>query len=254
MIKNNLEMSEYRALPGLSKHELDAFAVAPALYKHKKAKEWKPSRSMEIGTAIHELVLEGKRTFVAGPAVDKRTKAGKEEWQAFCEEHIGKLIVTDEEERCILNASEAASNLMGKFVTDYDVELSMFWQRDGVECKGRPDLIGKINGELSIMDLKTTSGIQQFDSKFFSFRYDVQAAWYQYGLIQASKEKVKPAFWFLVVDTEEPYLAQMICASEELLEDANSKIELDLAYFKRCQDADVWPGLPEQRLMMARSW
>jgi len=256
MIKQNVPMDEYRAMPGLSKHELDNFAVAPSYYKHRKAQEWRPSRSMEMGTLIHSLVLEGRTDYAVGPAVDKRTKAGKEEWQYFCEENLGKIIITQEEESMILGCQAACVPLLEKVEADFsnDVETSMFWERDEVKCKGRPDLIGYINGELAIVDLKTTNDIRSFDSKFFSFRYDIQAAWYQMGLKIAQDSKNLPAFWFLVVDTEAPHLCQFMRASTELLENANDKIEEELAYFKRCQIGNVWPGLPEFKLIMPRTW
>lgn len=249
-------MDEYRQMPGLSKHELDNFAVAPKYYKHRKAQQWKPSRSMEMGTLIHSYILEGQRDWVVGPVIDKRTKAGKEEWQAFCEEHLGKVIVTPDEEAMITGCFEACAPLLENVESDFslNVETSVFWLRDNVQCKGRPDLIGDVNGEFSIIDLKTTSDIRAFDSKFFSFRYDVQAAWYQYGVQQAMKLKKPPAFWFLVVDTEAPHLAQLVRASSELLQQANDKIEEELAYFKRCEDSDTWPGLPETRLIFPRNW
>jgi exodeoxyribonuclease VIII len=249
-------MDQYRAMPGLSKHELDNFAVAPSYYKHKKGQDWKPSRSMELGTLIHSLILEGRTDYVVGPQVDKRTKAGKEEWQAFCEEHLGKAIVTEDEGSMIAGCMEACTPLLSTVEADFDddVEVSAFWMRGGVNAKGRPDLIGSIAGELSIIDLKTTAGMSSFDSKFWSFRYDVQAAWYQYGIHQAMELDELPAFWFLVVDTEAPHLAQFVRASSALLADANTKIDAELAYFKRCQVGDVWPGLPETRLMLPRQW
>ena len=256
MIHYNIPMDEYRAMPGLSKHELDNFAVAPSYYKHRKAQEWKPSRSMEMGTLIHSLVLEGRTEYAVGPAVDKRTKTGKEEWQLFCEDNLGKVIITQDEEATIRGCYDACSPLLEKVEADFqrDVETSIFWERDDVKCKGRPDLIGQINGELSLIDLKTTNDIRSFDSKFFGFRYDVQAAWYQFGLKAALSLKEAPAFWFLVVDTEAPHLCQFMRASTELLENANDRIEEELAYFKRCQVGDMWPGLPEFKLIMPRTW
>lgn len=249
-------MAEYRAMQGLSKHELDNFAVAPAYYKHRKGQEWKPSRSMEIGTLIHSLVLENRIDYAVGPVVDRRTKAGKDEWQYFCEENIGKIIITPEEESMVQGCLTACAPLLQNVEADFsrDVETSMFWERDGVSCKGRPDLIGTINGELAIIDLKTTNDIRSFDSKFFAFRYDIQAAWYQIGLKNALELTELPAFWFLVVDTEAPHLCQFMRCSTELLSNAQDKIEEELAYFKRCQVGNVWPGLPEFRLIMPKSW
>ena len=249
MIIRKHPMNDYREMPGLSKHQLDNFMVAPAYYQHRKTQEWKPSRSMEMGTLIHEYVLEGIRNWAVGPVVDKRTKAGKEEWQLFCENNIGKMVVTPDEEAVILGCSKACSPLMEHLVYQPDdVEMSMFWERDGVACKGRPDLVAEINGEVSIIDLKTVAGIGNFEQSFRRFNYAIQAEWYSYGY--NAIKGVMPKFWFLAVDTEAPHLAQFQCASSQLLEDASAKIEESLAYFKRCQDADVWPGLPEFKLIL----
>jgi exodeoxyribonuclease VIII len=255
MIKHNLPMAEYRQMPGLSKHELDNFAVAPAYYKHRRAQEWKPSRSMEIGTLIHSLVLEGRCDYAVGPEVDRRTKAGKEEWQIFCENHMNKVIVTREEAAVIDGCLQAVSPLMEYCVyQDDDIECSMFWERDGVACKGRPDMIAMINGQTCLVDLKTTNDIRNFDSSFYRFRYDVQAAWYQYGYNAATgnlRDEL-PGFWFLVVDTETPHLTQFMRAGSEILEQANAKIEEELAHFRRCEIADNWPGLPEFKLILPK--
>jgi len=253
MIHRNIPMAEYRQMSGLSKHELDNFAVAPSYYLHRKGQEWKPSRSMELGTLIHSLVLEGRVDYAVGPEVDRRTKAGKEEWQLFCEENIGKTIVTRDEAAVITGCFKACEPLMEHCAyEDDDIETSIFWERDGVKCKGRPDMIAQINGETCLVDLKTTNDIRNFDSSFNRFRYDIQAAWYQYGFQQAASLSETPGFWFLVVDTEAPHLAQFMRAGSEILEQANAKIEEELAHFARCQTAQEWPGLPEFKLILPR--
>lgn len=246
-------MTEYRQMDGLSKHELDNFAVAPAYYQHRKKQDWKPSRSMEMGTLIHSLVLEGRVDYAVGPDVDKRTKAGKEEWALFCEENLSKTIITEAEAQVVTGCYKACEPLMEHCVYDSDnIETSMFWERDGIKCKGRPDMIATINGETCIVDLKTTNDIRNFDSSFNRFRYDVQAAWYQYGYRKAADMKEVPGFWFLVVDTEAPHLAQFMRPSSDLLANANARIEEELAHFKRCQQGQEWPGLPEFKLIMPR--
>jgi hypothetical protein len=133
-----------------------------------------------------------------------------------------------------------------------NIETSLFWERDGIACKGRPDMIAQINGETCLVDLKTTNDIRNFDSSFHRFRYDVQAAWYQAGFQQAAGLSEVPGFWFLVVDTEAPHLAQFMRAGSEILEQANAKIEEELAHFSRCQTAQEWPGLPEFKLILPR--
>jgi len=255
MIKKDLPMAEYRAMAGLSKHELDNFAVAPSYYIHRKGQEWKPSRSMELGTLIHSLVLENRIDYAVGPNVDKRTKDGKAEWAGFCYENVGKTIITQDEETVILGCKAACEPLLEKVKYDASgIENSMFWERSGIQCKGRPDLIGEVNGELAIVDLKTTNDIRSFDSKFFAFRYDVQAAWYQRGLRESIGSGVEAAFWFLVVDTEAPHLCQLMKASTGLLKQANDRINEELEHFIACVESDIWPGLPEFKVILPRTW
>jgi hypothetical protein len=242
-------MQDYRASEGLSKHEFDNFLVAPAYYKFKKTKEWKPSREMVIGTCVHSLAIEKRVDFAVGPTVDKRTKAGKEEWQLFCEENIGKEIVTIEEEARILGASRKAKSLLSMCEIEH-IESSIYWTRAGVMCKGRPDIIGQFNGRPCIIDLKTTSDFNRFDQKFWAFNYDMQAAWYQRGLMEITGSECD--FWFLVVDTEEPHFGQWVLLSGDAIEKANARIDEGLEYYLDCVENDVWPEPALTRVLMSR--
>lgn len=246
-------METYRASEGLSKHEFDNFLIAPAYYKWKKTKEWKPSREMILGTLIHSLALEDRTDFAVGPNVDKRTKAGKEEWQAFCEENIGKEIITQEEEFRVMSATAKVYCLFKSAAVTIDqVEASMFWERSGVQCKGRPDLIGTYSGNPCIIDLKTTSDFNKFDQKFFSFGYDIQAAWYRRGLMEITSKETE--FWFLVVDTEEPFFCQWVLLSGEAINKADERIDEGLEQFELCQQKNSWPEPAPVRVMMPRSY
>ncbi len=246
---SGLPMAEYQASEGLSKHKLDHFHTAPAYYKHRSAKEFKPSRAMELGTAVHDLVLEKKQTFFVASACDRRTTAGKAEWAAFCKDNIGKLVVNEEEGAAILGASEAASRLLEK-VKIKDTELSMWWDRSGIQCRGRVDLVGELNGESVLLDLKTVTRISNFDRSFFDLRYDVQAEWYRHGYSKLTGTPT--SFVFLAVDMEAPHLCQFVFPSSEVLQHAYQAIEDDLAQWKICTELDVWPGLPERRIIMPR--
>lgn len=245
-------MQAYQESEGLSKHKLDWVRTAPAYYKWRLQNQTKPSRSMELGTLVHELALEDKRNFAVAPAVDRRTKEGKADWQKFCEDNIGKLVITEEEASIVEGASAAVQPLLSKFTYDQDggVELSMYWERNGIQCKGRADLVGRYNGSPCIVDLKTVTRISNFDRSFFEFRYDTQAEWYRYGYKQIFNDH--PTFMFLVVDMEAPHLTQIVMPSSELLAQANTTIEEDLAQYKICTELDVWPGLPETRIIMPR--
>lgn len=247
-------MESYRAQEGLSKHELDAFSIAPAYYKWKQKQEFKPTRQMELGTLLHSKVLEQKVDYVAGPTVDRRTTAGKEEWKRFTEENAGKTIVTTEEFFQLQGAAESASSLLRQVSHVGDeplVEVSMFWERGGVQCKGRPDLIGILDGKLTIIDVKTTTGIRYWDSKFFSLRYNIQAEWYRHGLMKnLLKEDVK--FAFLVVDFDDPFMAQFVLMDDELMRRSTIVVDAELERFKKCQETGIWPSIEDRRTICAK--
>jgi len=245
----DLPMQDYRAAEGLSKHAFDNFLVAPAYYKFKQTKEWKPSREMILGTLIHSAAIEGRIEYAVGPEVDKRTKAGKEEWQLFCENNIGREVITADEERRINGAVEKARHLLAACKIQH-VESSMYWSRSGVLCKGRPDIIGEFNGRPCIIDLKTTSDFNKFDQKFWSFNYDLQAAWYRRGLMEITGRECD--FWFLVVDTEEPHFAQWVLLSGEAIEKADVRIDEGLEQYLDCVEQDHWPEPPVTRVLMSK--
>lgn len=249
----NLEMAEYRKMSGLSKHQLDAFGVCPKYYQWRGGQEFKPTREMEIGTCIHSLLLEGRTDYVQAPEINRRTNAGKAEWEAFCYDNQGKFVMNAEEVARIEGATEAAQPLINMITAKKIIEGSMFWERGGLQCKGRPDLITEIKGRPAIVDLKTTSDILRFDSKFFGLKYDRQAAWYAYGLKQIQGlDDVD--FYFLVVDTEEPHLAQWVKPDEAVLQNASLKLDELVANLKHCQELDAWPGLPIMKTITLKSW
>ena len=245
----NLEMAEYQQQPGLSKHQLDAFAIAPAYYKWKLTQSFTPSKSMQLGTLVHSLALENREDFAVAPECDRRTKEGKLIWQNFCEENLGKIVINAEEEATVRGACASVAPFLSQLKIDH-VEASMFWKRDGIQCKGRPDIIGSLNGQDVILDLKTVTGISNFDSSFWRLRYDVQAQWYQHGAAEAIGKHYR--FLFLVVDMEQPHLAQFVYPSSEVLADACEKIEGELLRYKICQERNQWDGLPSMRVILPR--
>jgi hypothetical protein len=244
-----LSDAEYFASEGLSKHKLDDFAKAPLLYKHRLGKEFKPSRSMELGTLVHKQFLENETAFVVAPEVDRRTKVGKAIWDEFCQDNelAGLTVVTQEEASVVMGAVDSLNGLMDGAVED--TEVAMYWERDGVQCKGKVDAIvqPKGNGTVMLMDVKTTSDIMAFDRDFFKFRYDHQAAWYSYGYEKLTGKV--PAFVFLVVEMNAPFLSQCVLVSGRTIDKANASIDSTLLNFKQCHATNHWPNLPHTRLI-----
>ena len=93
--------AEYRAAPGVNKSTLWNLRRSPAHYKYFLDNPREDTAAYKFGRAVHAAILTPaayKRDFVVLPeSIDRRTKAGKEEYQAFIEASAGKEILSAED-------------------------------------------------------------------------------------------------------------------------------------------------------------
>jgi exodeoxyribonuclease VIII len=100
-----------------------------------------------------------------------------------------------------------------------------------------------------IVDLKTTRDASPdgFAKSVAQYRYHVQAAFYSDGYRAAFGEAPR-GFVFIAVETEPPYLVAVYVASETMAQRGRIEYQTDLDTFRRCQDADTWPGYSDAPL------
>lgn len=187
---DDLDNACYHATNAISKSTLDMAATdlyAPMWAKSCPQDEVK-IKTFDFGDAMHAILLEPDRLksdFVAMPALNLRTNAGKEAKAEFVEEHQGKAILTYDEHRKL--------NLMFESVMAYKpardrieasgvAERSYFWtdSQTGLKCKCRPDKY--IQDQLLLVDVKTTPELSKFTYSVQDYRYHVQDAWYCDGV------------------------------------------------------------------------
>ena len=196
-------------------------AIAQKSVVHALSQTITQSESMALGSALHTLILDPETfssEFLVAPKVDKRTKAGREEWAKFQEAAQGKTIINEEQletvngmARNILSHTEAS-----KFLSGGEAEASYFAEcpETGLMLKCRPDFVNKN----SLIDLKTTrdASISGFSKACANFYYHVQAAFYLdvYELATG----IKPDdFRFIAVENSAPYaVATYIFDSRDL--------------------------------------
>jgi hypothetical protein len=222
---------------------------------------------MILGTLIHAEALEGRVEYAVGPQVDRRTKIGKETWEAFCQDNIGKEVVNEEDAARIKGAVSSAKELLKQldYQPDKDlgklwVEAAMFWEDNsfpGVQFKGRPDLIiphpsGDPDELTTVVDLKTTTDFFRFTSKFWQFGYNKQAAWYQWGLRQIGYSKTR--FIFAVVDTEAPHFGQNMELGKHEQKVVWSRIQGHLHHFVECTAKNEWPEPSSEGIRIIESY
>lgn len=247
--------ADYHAQTPISKSGLDLIRRCPAIYKYRRENPLFPTDAMRMGTLVHTAILEPHllADLMVAPKIDRRSAAGKAEWEAFKIVSEGKELVTDDELskltaiRDAVHAHPAAIRAIRMIA---EVETSIFWTdpATGIECRCRPDAILS-NG--LIVDVKTTRGASadSFAKSIAQYRYHVQAAFYSDGYEAAYGQKPK-GFMFIAVETEEPYLTACYVASEQMTSRGRADYQADLVTYRQCLDTDTWPGLAEQPVMI----
>jgi exodeoxyribonuclease VIII len=245
----------------IGKSGLDLIARSPAHYWAKyldpKRKFEEPTQALLDGSFVHTAVLENhllSQRFAVLPKIDRRTNAGKEEWNTFLTFNKGRQFVTQETWDMGLAVAESlykhptASKLLS---TDGEVESPIEWTMpvtisDGssvmVPCKAKPD---KLLVNHVILDLKTTDNAHPaiFGRSAHKYRYPVQAAWYTDGHYYA-KGHYPEAFIFICVEKESPYCVSVLFADNTVLEHGRKLYQKDLAVYAECLKFNQWHGYP----------
>lgn len=247
----HLAAEEYHRHPAVSKHGLDAFRKAPALYVHERKTHKDPTPAMLFGSLYHTVILEPEKAeaeWMVMPECDRRTKDGKALWEsAMLTLGNRRPIKKDDMDkahamRAALQNHTTAWNAVNR--ERRHVEASLFWDdpATAVKCRARPDLI---RNDGFIVDLKTCAdaSLDDFTRSAFNFGYHRQAAFYLDAWHHITGEKPK-GFIFVAQEKEPPFLTAVYVASPAMIEAGRAEIAVDLARFRECQLADTWPGLP----------
>ena len=202
LVKDFLSQKEYREREELSASDIKQLLDNP--YKFKIGAKIEETQSMKLGTLAHCLVLEPYRfneIYAVAPEVDKRTKDGKEIWEAFNGANKNKIVI----DRAMHDTAQGIykslndNGLLHAYFTNGKVEVSYLESElFGVKFKARPDFISE-DGEL-IVDLKcvSDSSPKGFQRLCANLRYYIQA--YLYLKITGAKR-----FVFVAVETKEPH-------------------------------------------------
>ena len=90
---------EYRQHPAISRSELWHIRESPQKFKHYKENPPAPTPSLLFGQVFHKMLLEPGTfddEFVVAPEANRRTKDGKQMWEAFVANHENQTIITAE--------------------------------------------------------------------------------------------------------------------------------------------------------------
>lgn len=205
-----LTNEQYHRAEGLSFSGMKHLMKSVAHYREYLRTPSEPTPAMLLGTAVHSAVLEDgieRGVVVGAPAVDRRTKDGKAQWEAFMSEHRGKIILPWDAFQYAGMISKAVKDhpLAQGLLTGGKAERSIFWTdpETGILCKCRPDFL-RDDGVVIDLKVTTDASAHAFQRTVGRFRYEVQSALYLEGVSYLLGVPLRN-FVHLVVESEPPF-------------------------------------------------
>lgn len=240
-IIHNMPEEEYHAISACSNSVLSTIATkSPAhIFAPRPA-----TPAQEVGRIIHMAVLEPNRfadQVVVAPKVDRRTKEGKAQWEAFVSANEGKTVASPEDYETfkLMQSQVWVDDTARRLLEKGDAEVSVFWEVDGVQCKARFDFISALG---VAVDLKTTVSAkpESFTYDAYKFGYHRQIAWYMRG---AKAVGLDLANMFLIaVEKTAPFPVSIFDLDAESYEVANMELDKLFAIYRKCKAENYWPA------------
>ena len=237
---------EYRSAPGVNKSTLWNLRRSPAHYKYFLDNPPEDTPSMKIGRAVHSLILTpdlyGEEFAVLPEGIDRRTKAGKEEYESFMQQNTGKEILSFMDAAMIENLANAVKNCpdAADLLKGTEREKPFFWSDDnGIRCKCRMDAV--TTGR--IVDIKTA---QDADTDIFTreamrYGYHVQAAHYIDAYYKTIASKT-PEWYFIVIEKTDPFCVNVLKADIGFLDYGFIVRQELMKKLIECEKANSWPS------------
>ena len=234
-IHENITYEEYDSIPAYRSHDLTASIRCPYSWKHKKAMTQTPA--LLEGRVQHTVFLEHQNfdaEFVIQPNIDRRTKAGKAEYQSFMDTVGDRTAISrDLYDTCMERRNVVQTFVPGK---EDSVELTIVFMWHDQPFKCRLDWYSKP----FVWDLKTCrdASPRGFRGAINSFNYHMQAALY----VDACKSVGLPAegFKFLAQEKAHPYPFAVYTMSAEALEYGRARNEQALSMLLECKAKDEY--------------
>ena len=190
----------------LSNSDIRALLNNPLDFK----KPSEPSAAFVVGGYFHTCILEPHKLdkYKVIKATTRNTKAYKElSGGEIC------LLEHEADDIELMREKVLANDLFNELITEGNVEYEVpgLIELEGMLWKGKADIVNHTNQ--LVIDLKTTSNIQQFKSSSYKYNYDSQAYIYSqmfgYELV------------FIVIDKKTHQLRLFDCSDQFLQSGAN---------------------------------
>lgn len=209
------------------------------------------TKSMDLGTTVHGLVLGTGPDIAVLDYADRRTKKCKEEEAAAIAAGKVPMLAKDYREAETIAKAVREHDTAGALLEGIDAEVSMFWADPdtGIWCRGRMDGNTQFFGQPTIADLKTSADASPdgFRKSLEKYGYYMQAPWYRQGLaacLGCSPDEID--FVFIVIPTVPPYLPMLYRLTPS--DDERGQLQGLKAreIYRDCTETGTWPSWSDQ--------
>ena len=246
--------SEYHNdLTSISKSRLANMSVCPQYFKWALDNPQEPTTDLIFGSAFHKFVLEkdgfGEEFAVLPKDIDRRTKVGKELYNQFLDNNVGKQIITQDEFEQIydMKASVFSNEYADKLLNGHHEE-SMYFEDEltNITCKIRPDCYKVIGDKVIITDLKSCKSAmpEDFIRDIVKYSYDLQAYMYRLGVAKTLNVPIdNVSFVFICYEKKEPYLTAIYEVTQDIYDRGEMLFRKYIGMYKYCLDTNNWYGI-----------
>jgi len=246
----SMPAEEYHVYPGLSASgaKLLLPPSCPAKYRAKMDAEPPEHKDVwDFGKVVHTLVLGEGEEFEAVAFDSWRTKAAQEQRVAIRAAGKTPILLADYAIAVDCAESVQAHPIASALFVNGLAEVSAFWSdpETGIQRRARFDwLPDSVDGRrLIIPDLKTAKSAEPFafGRAAADYGYAMQAAQY----VDAAKAlglDPDPAFLFVVVEKEDPFVVTVCQLDDEAMHVGRALNRTALRIYAECIETDTWPG------------
>jgi exodeoxyribonuclease VIII len=230
-IYDDIPYEQYAEIPAFRSHDLTSVIKCPYSWKNKKDMVQTPA--LLEGRVQHTVFLEHHKfdeEFVIQPKIDRRTKAGREEYEDFMASIGNRTPITQDLYDTCMERREVVEHYIPKDTDKVEHTLVFEWHGHPFKCR-----MDWYDNEY-VWDLKTCrdASPRGFKRAINMFNYHMQAAIY----VDACRALGLTAkgFNFLAQEKQHPYPYVVYTLSDEALVYAQKRNEQALSLILRCQE------------------
>jgi exodeoxyribonuclease VIII len=222
-------------------------------------KPFVPSDAMRQGSLVDCLLTQADKVdamYRVAPAVDRRTKAGKEAWSEALADAaaVGAELISAD---WMLTANMICDRLRSDaIVAQYlggSGQTPHFWFDEGLEvdCRYMPDCENPEQGLLVDLKKARDASPRGFQRQAYALGYDLQMAHYAEGF-RDRYGKYPKEIALVAYEWEWPHNCAVHVLTADMLEEGRRRREEGIVLIKLCELTGVWPSWGVQEFDLPR--